>query len=60
MLEWIVWGFTLGMKVFGAAAGLILSLIAVGLFSLLMLAGLLELISGVSTWVSSILRRMSK
>ena len=57
MFEWITWGFVLGMRVFGAAAGLVLALVFVFLFSLLTLVGVMELIDRVLAWA---LRRFSK
>ena len=57
MFEWLTWGFVMGVKVFGAAAGLILALVFVFLFSLLALVGVLELIDRVLAWA---LQRFSK
>ena len=60
MWEWIMWGFFLGVKVFGAAAGLVLALVSVFLLAILALAFFLELYSGLCEWAANLLRRLSK
>ena len=58
MWEWITWGFVLGVKVFGAAAGLCLALVVVFLLSIITLAELLEIVSNIALWAANIIERL--
>ncbi len=60
MWEWITWGFVLGVKVFGAAAGLFLALVVIFLLAIMALATFLELFSGICEWAANIMMRLSR
>lgn len=59
MWEWITWGFALGIKVFGAAAGVFLAMVIVFLFAIFVLAAFLELFGGICEWAAKIMMRLS-